>query len=699
MRQLSIKWVFLALFLALTVPVLIAITFVNYVISDRAVRVDSGNRIAQHQQDIVVSVEDLFREVTAHVENMASAGHVKPELFTSTSSIDFLETVMRGTPDALSAYVGLERDGTFFQARRMLSGQEVHGAGLPPGTAYARRIVSTGVAGQREEIYEFLDANFLSLGGSSEQNAYDPRERQWYQGTQSAGAVTISDPDLFAALSLVGFTIAAPIRQQDEFMGVVAIDLTLDGLSRYLAHRKVSPGSISFILDGGGNVIANSLERAVFKTSEGILSLPNITDWSEPLAGIAYKQWSMVEHGHQPFFVNYEGEEYAASLLPIDSAEGKAWKVFVIAPMSDFNAEMTANIQSMLIIGLCLTALQIMIIWYLARRMANPLERLVANVEMIRDLSDQPISPLPNTSIRELNKLSNAVETLNVVIRSFASFVPVSLVRQLLQADQRLEIGGGSRFLTVFFSDIAGFSALSEKIPSNELVRRISDYLTIVTKAVNRESGTIDKFIGDGVMAFWGAPVTIEDHARRACLAALRVQRDIETLNSSLTASGGTPLKVRIGIHSDAVIVGNIGSAERLSYTVLGDGVNVAARLEAINKTYGTCTCISQTVYREAGDSLCVRPIGDVQLKGRRSRIVIYELLGAFGAGTELEPSAAVLRLADLSRQAFEAHIAGDMAGARDIYGKILKEYPDDQVAQVNLAELSQSTLGDAPSA
>ncbi|MDA9019683.1 hypothetical protein N9H60_00685, partial [Flavimaricola sp.] len=217
--------------------------------------------------------------------------------------------------------------------------------------------------------------------------------------------------------------------------------------------------------------------------------------------------------------------------------------------------------------------------------------------------------------------------------------------------------------------------------------------------AVNRESGTIDKFIGDGVMAFWGAPVTIEDHARRACLAALRVQRDIETLNSSLTASGGTPLKVRIGIHSDAVIVGNIGSAERLSYTVLGDGVNVAARLEAINKTYGTCTCISQTVYREAGDSLCVRPIGDVQLKGRRSRIVIYELLGAFGAGAELEPSAAVLRLADLSRQAFEAHIAGDMEGARDIYGKILEEYPDDQVAQVNLAELSQSTLGDAPSA
>ena len=696
MRQLSIKWVFLTLFLALTVPVLVAITMVNYVVSEKVVRVDSVDRIAQHQDNVTVSVEDLFREVTAHVENMASVGQVQSELFASTSSIDFLTTVMRGTPDALSAYVGLQQDGTFFQARRMLPGQQVHGQNLPTGTAYARRIVAPGAEGLREEIYEFLDSELLPLGGSSEQSSYDPRDRQWYQVTESAGAVTISDPDLFATLSLVGFTIAAPIQLQENFLGVVAIDLTLDGLSQYLADRKVSPGSISFILDDNGNVIANSLERAVFDTAEGMLRLPHISDWTEPLAGIAYSQRSIAEQGSQTFFVNYGGNEYAASLQPIDAAEDKAWQVFVIAPMSDFNAAIKTNIQRMLIIGLCLTALQIFIIWFLARRMANPLERLVANVEMIRNLSDQPITPLPNTSIRELNKLSNAVETLNAVIRSFASFVPVSLVRQLLQADQKLEIGGGSRFLTIFFSDIAGFSALSEKIPANELVRRISDYLTIVTKAVNQESGTIDKFIGDGVMAFWGAPITIEDHARRACFAALRVQRDIGTLNSSLTSSGGAPLNVRIGIHSDAVIVGNIGSTERLSYTVLGDGVNVAARLEAINKTYGTCICISQTVYREAGDSLCVRPIGDVQLKGRRSRIVIYELMGAFGAEIELEPSDAVMRLAELSRQAFEVHISGDVEGALVLYQKILEEHPNDQVTQVNVAELSRTMFSDA---
>jgi len=691
MRRLGIKWVFLSLFLSLTVPVLVSIIVMNYVVSDRVVRSDSLERIAQHQGNIIASVDNLFREVTAHVVNMASVGHIQPDLFADASSIDFLASVTRGTPDVLSAYVGLERDGTFFQGRRMLPGQLVHEQDLPIGTVYARRTVATTELGLREDSYKFLDEDFLPLGSSTEQNPYDPRQRPWYQMTKAAGAVTISDPDLFATLSLVGFTISAPIYEQDEFVGVVAIDLTLDGMSQYLARRKVSPGSISFILDDQGNIIANSLELAVFETSGGRLRLPHISEWSEPLAGVAYSQRSIGQPGKQTFFFNYEGQEYAASLQPINAAESKEWKILIIAPMSDFNSAIKANIQKMLIIGLCVTALQILIVWYLAHRMATPLERLVANVERIRDLSDEPMVQLPRTPIREITKLSNAVETLDSVIRSFASFVPVGLVRQLLQADQRLEIGGSSRFLTVFFSDIEGFSALSEKIPANELVRRISDYLTIVTAAVNRESGTIDKFIGDGVMAFWGAPAMIEDHAQRACIAALRVRRDIETLNTSITARGGAPMNVRIGIHSDAVVVGNVGSAERLSYTVLGDGVNIAARLEALNKAYGTCICISQTVYREAGDTLCVRPIGDVQLKGRRSRIVIYELMGAFGQEIELEPSQAVMRLAELSRQGFEKQVSGDIEGARALYEKILEENPDDRVARVNLAELNSA--------
>lgn len=689
MRNPSLKSVILTLFLILTLPVFIGVIAFNYLSSEFIARSDSLKRMAQHQSNAADSVENLFREISASVETMASAGHVQPDLFQNISALDFLASVARGTPDVLSAYVGLERDGTFLQARAMQEGQQVHGAPLPAGTTFARRWIVPAGDGTSNETYEFLNADKQVTGKSQAASTYDPRKRLWYEVTKAADRLTISDPDLFATLSLVGFTIAAPIYWHDQFSGIVAIDLTLDGLSSYLAERRVSPNSVSFILDSHGNIIANSQQRTVSQKIGDALRLPHISEWADQMVGIVYSQREIQDRGAQSYFVQHNGKEYVASLKPIQSVAHKDWQIFVIAPMDDFNAEIKRNNRRMLLIGLGATALQVLIIWLLAQKLSTPLERLVSSVENIRDLRQETVSDLPKTRVREIQMLSSAVETLDTAIRSFASFVPVSLVRDLLKSEQKLEIGGSSRFLTIFFSDIEGFSDLSEKIPSKELVQRVSDYLNIATKSVNREAGTIDKFIGDGVMAFWGAPTVMEDHARRACLAALHIHRAVGDLNAEVQAVGGNPLNVRIGIHSDAVIVGNIGSPERMSYTVLGDGVNIASRLEALNKTYGTNICLSHSVYKEAGDSFCVRPIGDVRVKGRRASITVYELLGAFGQGSEYEPDERTLKLADISRAAFERRVAGDHDGAIALYRKILEDYPNDPVAQAVLAEMS----------
>ncbi len=133
-------------------------------------------------------------------------------------------------------------------------------------------------------------------------------------------------------------------------------------------------------------------------------------------------------------------------------------------------------------------------------------------------------------------------------------------------------------------------------------------------------------------MAFWGAPGLLDDHAWRSCVAAMRIQRGMDALNERWQAEGLKPLKIRMGIHSDAVLVGNIGSKERMSYTVMGDGVNIAARLEGTNKEFHTRILISHSVFKEAGERLCVRPVDDVTVKGRRSKVPIYELMGVYGA-------------------------------------------------------------------
>ena len=166
------------------------------------------------------------------------------------------------------------------------------------------------------------------------------------------------------------------------------------------------------------------------------------------------------------------------------------------------------------------------------------------------------------------------------------------------------------------FCDLEAFSTLSENMPSQQLLLHVSKYLQVATRQINKEMGTVDKFIGDGVMAFWGAPNALEDHAFRACAAALKIQEQMDEINKAWESEGLPPLKVRIGIHSDVVLVGNIGSLERMSYTVMGDGVNIAARLEGLNKELGTRICISKTVVRDAGERIKLRALDNVSVKG-----------------------------------------------------------------------------------
>ncbi|MEP5623367.1 MAG: cache domain-containing protein, partial [Hyphomicrobiales bacterium] len=364
MRSLSLKSVILTLFLILTVPVFVGVIAFNYLSSESIARSDSLKRIEQHQSNAAASVENLFREVSASVETMASAGRIQPDLFQDLNALDFLASVARGTPDVLSAYVGLESDGTFLQARRMKKGHDVHEKPLPNDTTFAHRWIIPNPGRASDETYEFLSVDNQGTGTSRATSTYDPRKRLWYRVTKAADTLTISDPDLFATLSLVGFTIAAPIYWEDELSGIVAIDLTLDGLSSYLADRKVSSNSIGFILDSHGNIIANSKERTVTQKVGDALRLTHVTEWADQLIGVVYSQRKIQDHGSQSYFVRHDGKDYVASLKPIESVADKDWQIFVIAPLDDFNAEIKLNNRRMLFIGLGATILQILIIWF-----------------------------------------------------------------------------------------------------------------------------------------------------------------------------------------------------------------------------------------------------------------------------------------------------------------------------------------------
>lgn len=682
-------------FVLLTVPVFLTIITVTYISNDRIARQNADELLGRFSSEAINNIQGDINPIKSLVRSVAALGDAFPDIFSDGRSMAYFQGVLVHSRKIVSVYVGLD-NGSFRQARRIDPAVAIQGKLPPDGAIYAYRWVERSMDKAKEsptiDRYEFLDAAEKEVGGFSFDTTYDPRTRGWYRSASQTGAILITDPDVFAALGLIGFTVAAPFHTAGKVSGVAAADITLDGLSQYLSERKISPGSLSYILDHQGRVLAASDLSRTYANENGRVTLRHVTSLENSLPAAAYG--ARPRDGDRPYSFIREGSEYIASLATLPPEFGKRWQLFVVAPIDDFTGEYKANNNRLLLFGLVVLAIQIVVIYFLTSVISSPLERLARKVGTIQKLSGE-VSPAVASAISEISVLSRAIETLDSAVKSFAAFVPVGLVTQLLQSDRKLELGGHSRFLTIFFSDLEAFSTLSEEVPAQELLLRISAYLEIVTRCVNQEAGTIDKFIGDGVMAFWGAPALLDDHAWRACVAALRIQRAMAALNAEGQQRGHRPMNVRIGIHSDAVLVGNIGSKQRMSYTVMGDGVNVASRLEGINKEYGTRLCISHSVFKEAGERLCVRPIDDVTVKGRRSTIPIYELVGILGLEPELEPDARMVELCRLTRLAYAAAAAGDTGLALDRYRDVLDAFPADPVATEMVKRLSAAPHSD----
>ena len=214
--------------------------------------------------------------------------------------------------------------------------------------------------------------------------------------------------------------------------------------------------------------------------------------------------------------------------------------------------------------------------------------------------------------------------------RAFQQYVSPEVVTRITDDPSALTFGGELRPLTVLFSDIRDFTTFTERHDPHEVVQMLREHLTAMTECVLRERGTLDKYIGDAVMAIFGAPIAYPDHAARACRAALDMTAEVERLQAKWTAEGREPFRIGIGINTGEMVVGNLGSEQLFDYTAVGDGVNVGARLESLNKEYKTAKNIilSEATYEAARDVIEARPLAEAVVKGRTRPVMTYELLG-----------------------------------------------------------------------
>jgi adenylate cyclase len=262
------------------------------------------------------------------------------------------------------------------------------------------------------------------------------------------------------------------------------------------------------------------------------------------------------------------------------------------------------------------------------------------------------------------------------VRRAFSQYMDETIVAHLLKNPELIKPGGQRRRVTVFFTDIAGFTTIAEQLPPEETALMLHAVLNAVSEEVIRHHGVIDKYIGDCVMAFWGAPLESPEAARDACRAALASLDALEQVNRTFRERGLGAISMRIGMHTGDAIVGNLGSDRLFDYTVVGDTVNLASRLESANKYFSTRIMLSEETLRGAGDGFVVRELGLIAVKGKVRPIRIYELL----AEVERAP-AELLQWAAGYCRAMELFHAREWQAAQEIFEALLSQRPEDAPA------------------
>lgn len=522
-------------------------------------------------------------------------------------------------------------------------------------------------------------------------NDYDPRDEQFYKAAQQAGKLVWVGPVIFYDEGLAGITCANPRYGNDgKLLGVLTVDFNLNLLSNFIAQLHFGTHGKVFMFDDQRHVIAFpglSLVESVGQGASG--KLLTEADVSDPVFQAFIARNAALPE--EQFTVGQGGRRYIGGYRRLKVSGGPTWFLGAYAPESDFLGALGRSEREAAAIAIAALCIGLLVTMILARRISVPLTRLASEMEEVGEFRLN-LRPPMRTIFKEVASMDESLLSMKGSLRSFSYYVPRDLVRAMLESGQEATLQGQTRELTVYFSDIAGMTSMAETMAPDELVQLLSRYFDAMTQVITAQSGTVDKFIGDAIMAFWGAPAPMADHAARACETALRSQRKLSELRSAANGSAIAGIRARIGIATGEVLVGNVGSHERFNYTVMGDTVNLASRLEGLNKLYGTEILISDSAYQAAREHIVARPVGVVRVKGKSQCVEVWEPLSLTSEG-----DAASRELARLFGEGLEAYLARDFRCAAEQYQAALRIKPGDRPSAVLLEQCRELLAAPPP--
>ena len=613
------------------------------------------------------------------------------------SLFPYMTSILETQPQLQSLYLAFDSDGRFLQAFPIPPGTEKFGANdakPPEGAKFALRVIDRK-GGLYSDVWTYVTATGSVVGSEiSNQLNYDPRPRPWYKDAIATKGLIWSDLLVYTSNRQPGITAAYPIFAPDgRVIGAAAANVATKQISDFLAGLDLGKSGMAFIVDEKEQLIAHPDAARTVRQDGLKYSLVKADQLGEQVITDAFAAY----HKAKARTVSFDsgGQRHLGSFNPFPAELGKNWLMVIIVLEDDFVGTLKESSRDLVITGFAVMVAGLILVAILASWITRPLTLLTHEIQKIQKFDlNGPIAL--HAIVAEVNELIHSMNMMKRALRTFGMFVPRDLVRELVASGRPIELGGQNRTLTVMFTDVADFTGLSERMAAGDLLVHISRHLAAISECVAEEDGTVDKYVGDAVMAFWGAPNWRDDHALRGCVAALKARRDQARMNAEWAAQGLPTMFVRIGLHTAPVIVGNIGSSWRMSYTAMGDGVNVASRLEGVNKVYGTQICVSQAVINDAGPKLLARPLDLVAVKGRKAGAMVYELMALREGDSDLAPTAQDLEICRLTEEAFAAYQERRWSDAIAAYQRLAAMAPDDKVPAIFI-ERCQHYLADPP--
>jgi adenylate cyclase len=655
--RLTLRATLLSLVLGLLLATIAALATVNYLSQSRSLADLEARYFALASETAQARLQQLLQPAA-------------PTLDEAVYSAGVLRTLPVMDDEAVADY-GLARirfvEGlTWFYYGDAAAGRFVGARKGPDGTLVVARSAPDRDGGERHEESVAADGTRRAIA-SAVPAGFDPRVRPWFREAAGRDGIAWTGPYVLFTQQELGVTASRALRDPaGQVVGVFGVDLTIRDLGGLLARFVEGSGGRAYLVDRGGSVIASS--AAPGSSGEYPVLTAALTQAASPLGELPLGV-------PETFGFAYAGERWLAAIQAFPLQGDVQWATAYLVPERALLEAVYQNQRTALGLGLALLLLAVVLAMRLSRGVARPLRALADDLARVGqfELSGHPP---PRSAIREVVVLGDAVERMKASLRSFARYVPAEVVRDLLARGEEARLGGELRTLTIYFSDIEGFTTLSEQLAPPRLVENLSDYLQMMTATMREYQGTVNQFYGDGLLVLFNAPTLVPDHAAQACRAALRAQERLAAMRDEWAATDRPRFRTRIGLHTGEVLVGTFGTAERFAYSAIGDAMNLASRLEGLNKVYGTFIMASEELRTAAGAGFEWRRLDLVAVVGRAAATPVYELLGEAG---QVAPQTLTAR--DRYEAALEAYFAGRFEDAAAGFRAAAALQPQDRAA------------------